>query len=148
VILVAASALLFGLVAGTGIGIWVQSSRQADAGVVLAGADLSPFPDWPDARGSAVVEENPDGTRQLVVEVDAATSAGRAGDDLREVWLIRGDGTALVSVGYLDGSEGRFDVPEGIDLTQYSLVDVSAETDDGNPGHSGDSIIRGELHPI
>ncbi|WP_066043539.1 anti-sigma factor [Herbiconiux solani] len=148
VILVAASALLFGLVAGAGIGVWVQTSRQADAGVVLAGADLSPFPDWPDARGSAVIEENSEGVRQLVVDVDAATSAGPSVDGLREVWLIRSDGTALVSVGYLEGSEGRFDVPEGIDLTQYSLVDISAETDDGDPGHSGNSIIRGELHPI
>ena len=74
--------------------------------------------------------------------------AARTDDRLREVWLISAEGTGLVSIGFLDGAEGRFDLPSGVDLAAYSLVDVSAEPDDGDATHSGDSIVRGELRSI
>ena len=148
VVPLAVAALVVGLVAGTGVGIWWQSAQSADAGVVIAGAELDPFPDWADARGSAVVEVLADGTRQVVVDVDTAGQSGPADDRLREVWLISADGTSLVSIGFLDGTEGRFDLPTGVDLATYSLVDVSAEPDDGVATHSGDSIVRGELRTI
>lgn len=45
----------------------------------------------------------------------------------------------------LDGTDGRFTVPADIDLAEYSLVDISEEPDDGDPQHSGDSIVRGPL---
>jgi len=145
---VAAVALVLGLAAGAGGGIWWQTAQQTPSGIAIAGAELTPFPDWPDARGSAVVEQDADGRRQVVVDVDPQTDSDRGSASLREVWLIRSDGTGLVSIGFLDGPEGRFDVPAGIDLAQYSLVDISAETDDGDPTHSGDSIVRGELRAL
>lgn len=145
---VTVAALVVGLVAGSGAGVWWQSVRSADAGVVVAGAQLDPFPGWPDARGSAVIEQRSDGRRQVVVDVDEATDAADGTAPLREVWLIRTDGTGLVSIGFLDGTEGRFDVPPGVDLTQYALVDISAESDDGDPAHSGDSIVRGQLRAL
>lgn len=146
----AGAALVLGLVAGAGVGIWWQGSQQSPRGIAVAGAELAPFPDWPGARGSAVVEQAGDGRRQVVVDVDPAVDPAAGGGDspLREVWLIRGDGTGLVSIGFLDGREGRFDIPSGIDLSQYSLVDISAESDDGDPTHSGDSILRGELSEL
>jgi anti-sigma-K factor RskA len=108
---------------------------------VLADADLLPFPGWPDATGRATVEEDADGVRSIVVDMDAVVPSG----DVREVWLIRSDASGLVSLGLLDGDTGRFPVPAGIDLAEFSLVDVSAEPVDGDPAHSGDSIVRGEL---
>ncbi|WP_382310121.1 anti-sigma factor [Herbiconiux sp. UC225_62] len=144
----AAAALVVGLVGGVGAGVWWQSTRQAEAGSTLAEAELEPFPEWPDARGSAVVQQRPDGTRQVVVDVDPAADSGSPDAPLREVWLIRTDGTGLISVGFLDGTSGRFDIPAGIDLAQYALVDVSAEADNGDPTHSGDSIVRGELRAL
>jgi hypothetical protein len=45
----------------------------------------------------------------------------------------------------LDGAEGRFDLPDGLDLTQFPVVDVSEEHFDGDPAHSGDSVVRGPL---
>ncbi|MCS5736341.1 anti-sigma factor domain-containing protein, partial [Herbiconiux daphne] len=140
--LVAAAAVV-GLVGGIGVGLWWQGSAgDQAAGRVIARAELDPFPDWPGARGAAVVEQLPDGSREVVVDVDAA-----AADDapLREVWLIAADASGLVSIGFMDGTSGRFIIPAGIDLAAYPLVDVSAESDDGDPGHSGDSILRGEL---
>ncbi|MGD8196041.1 anti-sigma factor [Herbiconiux sp. P18] len=148
---IGAAALVVGLVAGAGAGIWWQATTQPAtqaSGIVVAGAQLDPFPSWPDARGSAVVQQDADGRRQVVVDVDPATDSGSPAAELREVWLIRTDGTGLISIGFLDGTEGRFDIPPGIDIAQYALVDISAETDDGDPGHSGDSIVRGELRSL
>lgn len=139
---VAAGALAVGLVVGAGFGVWWQSDRDAPTAVVVADATLEAFPNWPGAAGTAVVDERPGGLRQVSVTVDEAAETGPG---LREVWLIRIDGSGLISIGYLAGSEGRFDVPPGLDLADYALVDVSAERDDGDPAHSGDSIVRGQL---
>ncbi|WP_440710705.1 anti-sigma factor domain-containing protein [Herbiconiux sp. YIM B11900] len=144
----AAATVVLAVVAGAGLGVWWQTAQQSPRGIAVAGAELTPFPGWPDARGSAVVEQDPDGRHRVVVDVDPQTDAGGGSSPLREVWLIRSDGTGLVSIGFLDGPEGSFDIPDGIDLDQYSLVDISAEADDGDPTHSGDSIVRGELRAL
>ncbi|MEB0288894.1 anti-sigma factor, partial [Cryobacterium sp. 10S3] len=62
---------------------------------------------------------------------------------LREVWLIKADASGLISIGLLDGNTGRFDIPDTVDLTQYPLVDISAQPNNGNPAHSGNTIVRG-----
>lgn len=127
------------LVAGVGLGVWAVNQRVAQTEV--AEATLSPFPDHPTAEGTAVVEEQADGT--LAVRV--ALEADAAPDTYREVWLITADASALVSLGVLQGGEQTFAVPAGIDLHDYVLVDVSQEPNDGDETHSGDSIVRGEL---
>jgi hypothetical protein len=43
------------------------------------------------------------------------------------------------------GSEAQLPLPSDVDLSRYSVVDVSAEQFDNNPAHSGDSLLRGEL---
>ena len=74
------------------------------------------------------------------------TLDGPAADgDFREVWLIDREVTRLVSLGVLEGSSGTFTIPTGLDLADFAVVDVSAEPFDGDPAHSGDSIIRGVL---
>ncbi|WP_166877373.1 anti-sigma factor [Salinibacterium sp. ZJ450] len=136
---IAAAAAVVGLIGGVGVGIWWQSGQQ-DTAAVVAEAQLDPFPGW-DASGIARVEERPDGSRVVVVDLETPTDT----TGLREVWLIKPDASGLVSIGFLDGASGSFVIPAGIDLTQYPLVDVSAEPDNGDPAHSGDSIVRGEL---
>lgn len=138
------SRLLFALAASVAAilaiaGVW-SLVRPAQP-VELASATLDAFPEHPTAVGSAVVVERSDGERQLRVALedpDAATG-------FREVWLITADASALVSLGVLDGAAGTFDIPEDVDLREYVLVDISQEPDDGDPAHSGDSIVRGEL---
>lgn len=127
------------LIAGVGLGVWAVTQRAALTEV--AEATLAPFPDHPSAAGSAVVEELPDGTRAVRVQLSADT----APDTFREVWLITADASALVSLGVLDGKEQTFAIPADVDLENYVLVDVSQEAIDGDPNHSGDSIVRGEL---
>jgi hypothetical protein len=137
---IAAAAAAGVVVGGAGGALWAGRETPPAEPAVIAEAALDPLPGW-DATGAATVQENPDGTRVLVVTLD-----GGAGEDgFHEVWLIDREVTRLVSLGVLEGSEGRFTVPAGLDLTDFAVVDVSEEPFDGDPAHSGDSIIRGIL---
>ncbi|WP_173922093.1 anti-sigma factor [Agromyces sp. Marseille-P2726] len=129
-----------GILAGVGLGLGIAQTLAPPAETVLARAALEPFPGW-EASGEALVEEDDDGVRSIVVDLDSTVPSG----SVREVWLIRSDASGLVSLGLLDGASGRFTLPSGIDLGEYPIVDVSAEPLDGEPAHSGDSIVRGEL---
>jgi anti-sigma-K factor RskA len=131
-----AAAVMVLLVVGGGF--WLSSLRNP---TVLASVELDAFPSWVGARGDAVLEVDDDGDYSIVVTLDAPKSS----DSFREVWLINGDATALVSLGVLSESTGTFAVPPGIDLAEYSQVDVSQEPLNGDPTHSGDSIVRGTL---
>ena len=133
----ACAALVLGVAGGV---LW---ERRDGAGVeaTVASAPLEPLPGWQGASGEAVVQATPDGRRQIVVQVDAPVPEGT----YREVWLLRPDVSGLVSLGMLEGQEGRFDLPEGLDLAEYPVVDVSEEQFDGDPGHSGESVVRGDL---
>lgn len=133
--MVAAASLVVGLIAG--IAGASLLSRPTDPRVV-AEAELEPFPNW-QASGTARIEEESSGAQQVVVDL-AAPDGG-----LREVWLIDPETSGLVSLGLLSGANGTFSLPDELDLERYSVVDVSQEPDDGNPAHSGDSIVRGEL---
>ncbi|GAB3122778.1 hypothetical protein GCM10027056_13640 [Glaciibacter psychrotolerans] len=129
----AAAALFVGIITGViGTNLWPVATER-----VLAEASLEPFPNW-NASGSATLADI-DGLRQLQVNLDAPSGG------LREVWLINPETSGLVSLGLLDGSRGQFSIPSDVDLRQYSVVDISQEPDDGNPAHSGDSIVRGSF---
>jgi hypothetical protein len=74
------------------------------------------------------------------VQLDKTEASG-----YQEVWLIAPDLSRLVSLGIMNSSSGRFDVPAGLDLSGYPIVDISDEPLDGNPAHSSVSIVRGTL---
>ena len=134
--LAAAAGLVVG---GVGGGLVAAAVLRDGDDVVLAEAQLEALPGW-SATGDALVEEAADGRRTLVVRLSDAEA-----DGFREVWLLDRDATRLVGLGVLDGDEGRFTIPVGLDLDDFAVVDVSAEPFDGDPAHSGDSILRGEL---
>ena len=58
---------------------------------------------------------------------------------------MRRSSQETASLGVLEGSEGTFEVPNDVDVDEFNLVDVSEEPQDGDPTHSGDSIVRGPL---
>jgi hypothetical protein len=58
------------------------------------------------------------------------------------VWSFGNDGR-MVSLGTLAAGTGSFTVPDDIDTWDYRTVDISDEPPDGNPAHSGISLIRG-----
>lgn len=133
-----AGAAAAGLVIG-GVGTWWGTREPAPT--VVATATLEALPGW-EAHGTAELETAADGSRVLVVDVSGVAP----GDDgLREVWLLRPDVSGLVSLGLLTGDTGRFALPDDLDVGEFSVVDVSAEPLDGDPAHSGDSIVRGAL---
>ncbi|UZN03875.1 anti-sigma factor [Cellulomonas sp. S1-8] len=128
-----------GLVVG-GAGATALWQEQADRSTLLASAVLEPLPGWTPG-GTAEVRTASDGSRSLVVDLDAEPG----GDGFLEVWLLRPDVSGLVSLGTLDGTSGEFALPAGLDLTEFPVVDVSDEPLDGEPAHSGVSVVRGAL---
>ena len=138
-----ATAAAAGVVVGGLGGAWVANRGDGPTPAVIARAELDALPGW-DAVGYAEIEEDADGRRVLVLDVDEAGGEGQT-DGLREVWLLKEDVSGLVSLGLLEGEQGRFLVPAGVDLAEYPVVDVSREPTDGDPAHSGDSIVRGVL---
>ena len=138
VVAVAAAAAVVALVAAGGA-VWVALTPSAPT--VLATAQLDALPQWPTASGSARLERLADGSRVVRVTLDAPVDDG----GFREAWLITSDASALVSLGVMRDDSATFAVPDGIDTSSYDLVDVSEEAFDGDPAHSGDSIVRGAL---
>ena len=139
---VAASAAAAAVVTG-GILAWGASAPVDPAPVEpamrLASAQLDALPEWQDASGSATVLERA-GERIVLVTVEAT-----AGNGMREVWLLTPEADGLISLGLMQGDSGEFVIPAGVDLAEYPIVDVSEEPVDGNPAHSGDSVVRGTL---
>jgi hypothetical protein len=138
-LLAAAAAAVLG--AGIGAGAVALGDRNGgDDDVALAAAQLDPL-GGNDASGAAEVVERPDGSRMLRVELDA----GAPEDGYYEVWLLDEAVERLVSVGVLQAGTEELPLPSDIDLGEYPLVDVSIEPLDGDPAHSGVSIVRGQL---
>jgi hypothetical protein len=119
-------------------GVVLAVNRTA-APVTLASAQLEPL-DRYTATGSATVTEASDGSRTIEVRLNKTEASG-----YQEVWLIAPDLSRLVSLGIMNSPSGRFEVPSGLDLSGYPIVDVSDEPLDGNPAHSSVSIVRGTL---
>ncbi|MDH4160244.1 MAG: anti-sigma factor [Actinomycetota bacterium] len=138
-LLVAASVLgvLVGSVA-TSV-VTADPSPETPVAAPVATASLAALPAHAGA-GSAEIVEGPEGP-QLVLDVAGLSP----GDGFYEVWLIDPETFAMVGLGALPGTRGTFPVPAGLDLSTYSVVDVSIEPYDGDPLHSKDSVVRGEL---
>jgi hypothetical protein len=137
------AAALAGVLAGAGAAVLLDRDSSpgtsAPAASVEARAVLDPLPERT-GGGEAVLQRSGD-ERRLVVTASGLSS----GEGFTEVWLLDADAGRLVSLGVLQGDRGSFPVPEGLDIGDYPLVDLSLEPFDGDPRHSADSIVRGEL---
>jgi hypothetical protein len=149
-VLVAAVAALVALVAGVGIGLGVGAlgggagEGQPSSSIV---AQLQPIGPLDRAASGTLTATEHAGVRTMAVRLTGV--ADTAGADYLEVWLMNGAGTEIVALGALTrddtGYTGSFTVPSNLPMAQLDLVDVSAERYDGNPGHSGVSILRGTV---
>lgn len=129
--------------AGVAIGAFGVSLLTRDTApqqTLLAQAALSDLATDADA-GTARVERRDDGTEVLVVDTTVPSDPAGA----LEVWLIDPDVVGMVSLGFLTGDHGEFEIPAGYDVVSFPIVDISVEPADGDPTHSGDSITRGIL---
>ncbi|MCA2217295.1 anti-sigma factor [Jidongwangia harbinensis] len=137
VVSAAAAAVL--AVAGTVTVIrWMDRPAAPD---VTASATLEPLKGVPDtARGDARVLSG------AALEVDVRNLPLTPGH--YEIWLIDPeDITKMQAIGAVpQGTDAvQLPIPPGTDLNRYRLVDVSAEPNDGNSAHSGNSLLRGTL---
>lgn len=85
-----------------------------------------------------------------VKEMDVVTSGLPAApaNHYYEVWLLQPSTNKMLPVGLLPPSgKGSYAVAGAI-MSQYSAVDISLQTNDGNPVHSKDSVLRGTVVPV
>jgi anti-sigma factor RsiW len=140
---VATGCLVVGLLVG-GLGTRLLSDSddptRPTPNPVVAATRLDGLPAAPGASGQADVTESGQG-RTLDLDVSKLGVA----NGFYEVWLIDPTVTKMVPIGVLSGAQGRFTLPAGVSLADYPVVDVSLEPLDGNPAHSGKSVLRGTL---
>ncbi|MFT5564919.1 MAG: hypothetical protein ACI970_001656 [Myxococcota bacterium] len=137
-LLVAAAVL--SLVAGTGIGLGFAWRDAADPtpGTTLASFDLDALA--PDVVATTATLTQVGDDRAVLVDLARLPTI----DGFHEVWLLSADATRLVSLGPVR-TDGTYIVPANVDLIELPVLDVSAEPSDGDPGHSGDSLLRGQV---
>jgi hypothetical protein len=136
---VAAGFVVGAVAAGSLVALVVDDEADDPEGRTVAVAELDPLDETGTAGSAEVIKIS--GERLLDVRVDDRTP----GAGYREVWLLDAEAGRLVSLGVLTGTHSRLVIPEGLDLSDYPVVDVSREPLDGDPAHSSDSISRGEL---
>lgn len=151
--------------AGPGRGRWSRPTRFAAAAAVAAVL----------ATGGAILASQRDDAGQLVAQAEitneglpvvfaesGSAQVRRDGSDLYlslklpdlpstretdafyEVWMIDTDVAGMVSLGVVP-RDGRVDLPDDMDPSAFPVVDISVEPLDGDPTHSGQSILRGLL---
>ncbi len=132
---VMAAACALALLAG-GVGLGVLLDRDPPPQEQLA---LKPVGDLdPDAAGRVSVSAN-----GATVRVSGLHPT--AGGDFYQLWLL-GKDKQLVGLGsFRVGADGAatFQVPLPVDPDAFQFFDLSLEPGDGDPGHSGVSVLRG-----
>ena len=129
-------ALVGGFLALSGRADGPEQRTIASAQLSSDGLDSAP----PGHTGKATVIET--GSTDII-KVDVGDLAPTSGEYL-EVWLIKADLSGLVSLGTVR-DDGEYELPAGLSLADYPIVDISTEPHDGDPGHSGLSLLRGQL---
>jgi hypothetical protein len=132
-VLLAAAAVAV-VAAGAGA---IALNRNED--VVVASTPLAPLESG-DVSGTAEVVEE-DGVRMLRIELDAPA----AEDAMYEAWLADESASGMIAMGSVRPGTTTLPVPDGIALADWPTVEISVEPVDGDPGHSGVSLVRGVL---
>jgi anti-sigma-K factor RskA len=139
----ALAGLAAGLIIGIGGGVGVAQLGQTPSTHVVAQIELNPlpqFPQWQGTSGTAVMRATAS-QQEIAVTLRAPARPG-----FYEVWLLARNGVSMISLGDLSaGHAGTFTVPAGVDLHDYSRIDISLQPFDGNTQHSKTSVVRGSL---
>ena len=105
--------------------------------VVLDSIDVGP----PAASGEVLVSDS----AEDAVTLDVSGLTPTADGEFYELWLL-GDGGELVALGSFripsDG-QSKIDVPLPVSPDNYEYFDVSIQEENGDPAHSGRSVLRG-----
>ena len=134
---VAAAAVALGV-----FGAAVVTGRHPATQPVVAQGPLRPLTSSPSAGGTVTVLAQ-GATRHMIVHTeDLSTLPSR---EFYEVWLLDPATQKMLPVGVLTPSgNGEYQVTAGL-MAGYSAVDVSLQSDNGNPAHSQTSVLRASL---
>jgi hypothetical protein len=142
----ALAGLAAGLIIGVGVTVGVVQLTKAPEARVVAQIELSPlpaFPQWQGTTGTAVMRATAS-QQVMVVTLHAPQRPG-----FYEVWLLARNGVSMISLGDLNADHtGTFTVPPGVDLRNYSRIDVSLQPFNGSTLHSKTSVVRGSLPSV
>lgn len=133
----AAVAVAIALVAGIAVSL---GGGGDDAEVIAAGSITNEGLPVSFAGSGGVELISEDGQLALEINVPDLPEA----DGFYELWLIDTDVAGMQSLGIVRGS-GTFPLPNGLDPADFPVVDISVEPADGDPTHSGASVLRGVL---
>jgi anti-sigma-K factor RskA len=128
-----------GALLGGGDGSPATPSTPAGGGQPVA---LAQFGSAPAGAGARALVSDRAGHRVVRLAVHGLPANDHG--SFYEVWMIR-DATHMVSLGtFRVGPDGRSRVtlPVSVDPTEYPIMDVSLEPDDGDPAHSHNSLLR------
>ncbi len=132
------------MAAGVGIGALVFGGDDGDgAGPAIALTRVGEG--GPAATGQARVVSSDEGGLRVRVSGLAPSRPG----GFYELWLLDGP-ERLVSLGSFRvpaSGTAEVTVPLPVDPAEFRFVDVSVEPADGDPGHSGVSVLRGPTAP-
>jgi hypothetical protein len=136
-----AIAAALALIVGIGVGISYERQVVRPENRVIASAELRPLPKFEGATGTAEVFADGRGGRELVVKMTSPTPV----NGTVQVWLMDAQGRAT-SMGTMTNGVARLPIQPGMSLFERPTVDISDEpAQDPDPGHNGDSILRGKL---
>lgn len=127
---------------GGGVFLGTLVDDPAGESPVTRSVDLRPVEPANTGGGLVQVEQGDGRTGELIVD---GLPESRP-DSYYELWLLGSRG--VVSLGsFTVGPQGHADTPISIpvDPGDYDSFDISLESDDGDPSHSGKSILRGPV---
>ena len=130
------------VVAILGAGLFAALTANSGAVVAEAAIVADELPVQGADPGVARIVER-DGEFRLELDLDPE-QLETLGDGFVEVWLIDTDVVGMHSLGIVEG-QTSFPLPDGLDPEDFPVVDLSIEPIDGDPTHSGASILRGVL---
>ena len=146
----AAAAMIGAVVGGaamTGVAVNQTNSPIAQPSAtpsIVSTTALQPLPDGREtsSTGNAAVELTDTGTA-----LEVSTAGLEQTDGYYEVWLIDPETMQMFSVGSIAAGDqdSVLPIPAGVNLDQYSVVDISDEPLNGDPTHSKVSVLRGQL---
>ena len=133
------------LAVGIGAGLVLSNDDDGGGGGGdLERVQLAPVVSAAENAGG-VAELRPEAGGRATVELSGLRPSGDR--DFYELWLLGDDGE-LVSLGSVrvpESGNATLDVELPVDPKQFRYLDVSREPDDGDPGHSTISILRGPV---
>jgi anti-sigma-K factor RskA len=137
---------VFLLAAGVGVGLRLGGDSAVTEGEPVQTVQLQAYGEEapPDASGEVLMtsDTGPDGD-QMTLDVSGLEQTGER--EFYELWLL-GEKGELVALGSFrvpsDGSS-TIEVPLPVDPDRYRYFDISIQPENGDPQHSGRSVLRG-----